>query len=369
MIKILFFLPGLKGGGKERRITELLKNISRNKNFEIELIVMDKEIHYKEVFDLGIQIHYLVRKSKKDSSIFFRFYKICKEFHPEIIHSWHSMTTFYTLPSKLILGFKLINSQIADVPNYINPLSVGNIVNKINFYFSDIIISNSIAGLEAYKPPNSKSIYIHNGFDFKRLEVINSQKQVRKKFGIVTPYVIGMVARYSDKKDYRTYIEAAKKILDIRNDVTFIAAGGDLGTKNEMATLLETDKHQQFIKLLDRQSQIESLINIFTIGVLCTHSEGISNSILEYMALEKPVIASEGGGTNELVVNNETGFLIPHKNPDILFEKIDFLLENPDCAVAMGKCGKTRIKKFFNIDKMVEAYISNYGKIYQPSLK
>ena len=102
-------------------------------------------------------------------------------------------------------------------------------------------------------------------------------------------------------------------------------------------------------------------------GILATNNdinqEGISNSIMEYMALKKPVIATAGGGTNELVLNNITGFLINQKTPQEMQEKIEFLLDNQDIAERMGQKGKERIQQEFNIEKMTNSYLDIYNKL------
>ena len=81
------------------------------------------------------------------------------------------------------------------------------------------------------------------------------------------------------------------------------------------------------IIFLGKRSNVESIINIFDVGILLTnskvHGEGISNSIMEYMALGKPVIATRGGGTNEVVIEGENGYLIDPFNEDQLIEKIE----------------------------------------------
>ena len=64
-MKILFFIDSLLAGGKERRLTELMKELKKNTSVNFGLVVMNQEIHYKEVLDLDITIHYLVRKTKK----------------------------------------------------------------------------------------------------------------------------------------------------------------------------------------------------------------------------------------------------------------------------------------------------------------
>jgi glycosyltransferase involved in cell wall biosynthesis len=173
-----------------------------------------------------------------------------------------------------------------------------------------------------------------------------------------------MVASFSIKKDYKTFLEAATIILERRDDVTFLAIGeGDyLNYYEEMGA----SKYTRYIKFLGLQNPIEPIINIFTIGVLCTstqvHREGISNSIMEYMALSKPVIATSGGGTNEIVINNVTGCLINQNNVKELVERIEFLVDHKKIAKNMGESGRKRILEKFNIKKMTDTYLELYKK-------
>ena len=110
------------------------------------------------------------------------------------------------------------------------------------------------------------------------------------------------------------------------------------------------------------RSDIESILQIADVGLLITPCEGISNSIMEYMASAKPVVASRGGGTQELVMDGETGFLVDQKRPDQIIEKMELLMHNPQLARAMGQNGLQRIKKHFDISRMTEKYLEVYNK-------
>jgi glycosyltransferase involved in cell wall biosynthesis len=367
MIKILFIIDTLAGGGLQRRLTEILKQLSQDPNFKIELIVLDDKVHYKSILELDIKIHYLKRRSKMDLSLFNRILRISRSFDPDIIHSWHRITTFFAIPSKIFGKKKMINNQIADAPSYVKLFSVSSILSRINYNFSDLIISNSKAGLVSYRAPTNKSIYIHNGFDFKRTKNLISEKEIRNNHDINTPFIVGMFANYSELKDYNTYVEAAIKIISCRNDVTFIAAGKDLGAKSEIEKKCNSSGFKGKIKLLSEQTDIESYINILTIGVLCSsnkkHSEGISNSILEYMGFGKPVIASVGGGTSELMINNKTGYIIDSNDPDSLTEKILYLLDNESVARQFGLAGRRRIENEFKLENKINEYTEQYFKI------
>jgi glycosyltransferase involved in cell wall biosynthesis len=102
-------------------------------------------------------------------------------------------------------------------------------------------------------------------------------------------------------------------------------------------------------------------MNMCDIGILATYTEGISNSIMEFMALGKPVVATDGGGTKELVIGGETGFLIKPKSVEELVSKIEYLLNNDKIASSMGMKAKERIKQEFSMKKMINSFVDLYN--------
>jgi glycosyltransferase involved in cell wall biosynthesis len=236
------------------------------------------------------------------------------------------------------------------------------LVNKFNFALSDVILANSYAGLKAYGVDKlSKSKVIHNGFAMKRISNLESKDSIKEKFDIKTKHVVGMVASFSDKKDYTTYIKAALHVLKNRDDVTFLCVGrGDDLKHKEMVP----KNYKPLIKFLGKQENVESIMNICDIGVLMsnpdTHGEGISNAIMEFMALGKPVIASINGGNAEIIKQGEMGFIIKPKNYNELSNKINQLIDDYDFLMEMGNAGKERVIKEFSINKMTTDFIKLY---------
>jgi len=361
-MKVLFFIDSLGAGGKERRLVELMKQLKSGFDVEFELALMNSEIHYKEIFDLGIKIHYLIRKTKKDFSVFKKLYTLCKEYKPDFLHCWDSMTAVYSVPVCKLLHIKLVNGMITDAPIRQNLANKRWLRAKLTFPFSDAIIGNSLAGLRAYHAPRSKSVCIHNGFNFDRLKKIEDSESIRSKFSIQANYVVLMVGAFEERKDYESYIDAAKLVCDKRSDIEFIAVGE--GENFDRISKKIGPSYSHYIKLVGNQLNVESIINISDICVLMTnykvHGEGISNSILEYMAMGKAVIASLGGGTNEIIEDNRTGFLISPSSPQELSEKIELLVNNIELRRMMGIAGKQRIEDYFSINSMVNKFIQVY---------
>jgi glycosyltransferase involved in cell wall biosynthesis len=363
MTKIVFFVDGFRSGGKERRCIELLKAINNNPEFEIQIVSLRKEIEYDDFYNLNMQYHLIEKGGRLDVSIFFKFYHLCKKIKPDIVHSWSCMNSTYALYAKILLNYKLINSQITDAPNKINWFSQFGIQTKLNFQLSDVILANSYAGLKSYNAPKEKSKCIHNGFDMNRIKNLEHYEIIRKQLEITTKFVICMVGAFVDRKDYETYLDTAKNICNKREDVTFLGIGeGKYLEKFRQSTL-----NNRRIMLLGRKSNVESIISASDVCVLMTnadvHGEGISNSIMEYMVLGKPVIASKSGGTSEIVVNNETGFLIKNKSKMDLESKIMFLLNDPTKGKIMGLLGRERILKSFNLSSMTEAFMNLYNSL------
>lgn len=366
-MRILFFVDCLHVGGKERRLVELVKNMQARTDIGFDLAVMSDVIGYPEVFDAGVNIHYLLRRTKKDVNILRRLYNLCRQLQPDIIHAWDSMTAMYALPVAKVLGIKLVNGMITDAPERIPVFTKLWLRTKITFPFSDAIVSNSRMGLSAYGVRSRKGVCVYNGFDDKRLMRLRDPRAVRASFQINTPKVVGMVGAFADRKDFKSFVRAAEDILRRRDDVTFIMVG-DGKNLNQCKQMVD-ERFQNNIKFLGWQEDVESIINTFTVGVLLTntdvHGEGISNSILEYMALGKPVVATDSGGTREIVADGTTGYLVRSKDVCTLSDRINYLLDNEAQAQTMGMAGKKRVSESFSIDAMVTAYVNLYQSVLQ----
>lgn len=364
-MKILFYINGIHPGGKERRMIELMKELKLRKGIDFELVLMNREINYPEILKMDIKLHYLIRKSKKDLSIFRKFYKLCKEFSPDIIHCWDSMTAVYAIPACKLLKIKFMNGMVVDTPVKKNISNKNWLRARLTFPFSDAIVGNSKAGMKAYKVPLKKSLIIYNGYNFKRNEQLLDNKIIRKELDIDTKYIIGMVANFSENKDYKTFYRAANFIIKKRQDITFLAIGNN--TDSDASKQLIGSELKDHFRLLGKKSGIESVINAMDICVLATFTEGISNSIMEYMALGKPVIATSGGGTDEIVENGKTGILTQVSDAVEMADKMELLLNSPELCRKMGLDGKKRIQNLFSIDIMVNKFIFYYEKLLNDS--
>lgn len=366
--RILFFIGSFKGGGKERRLVELLSYLAGTNRYELMVVVTDPIVDYSALYKLNVTYQVISKKWKRnDITVFYRFYKICRQFKPHLIHTWGRIQSFYALLAVIRQGIPLVNGQITSAPPNAAKWSFKRIVDRINFNFSTVILSNSQAGIDAYRPPQKKAKIIYNGVNLERFENLPSPEQVRAKYGIKTPFAVVMVATFSANKDYGLFFRIAQQITSVRDDITFIAVGDDCKDRSTVKRLRKLINLNPRIILTGRIHDVEALVNSCTMGVLfsnkAVHGEGISNSVMEYMSLARPVIANDAGGTKEIMHHNVNGYLVTQQTDNEMIGMITELIDNPEKRVAFGNAGRQIIEASFSLNRMGKAFEQTYEEV------
>ncbi|HEV3222663.1 MAG TPA: glycosyltransferase [Puia sp.] len=126
-----------------------------------------------------------------------------------------------------------------------------------------------------------------------------------------------------------------------------------------------TDRLQisDVVNFLGKQSDLSRYYTEADVFVLPSRREGMSNALMEAMLNGVPCIATDISGSQDLILNNVNGILVPPGNPTLLAEGISYLLSNPDIAQALAERGRETILRDFNIQKVADKYISMYTKI------
>lgn len=364
-IRILFFIGSLNVGGKERRLIELLDYLQNRGGYELRIVVTKQGVYFSKFNDLNIEMTVLDENSFiYKFNYFFHFHKIVKEFNPHIIHAWGRMQTLYALPSVLMNKIKLINGQITDASPKV--ALVDSLIDRINFRFSDFILSNSLAGIDAFRPPKIKSGVIYNGLDLKRFDDLPPVQDVKRKYKIQTKYLIIMIANYSPRKDYETFFRLGTMVTKGRTDTTWMGVGYFDEESELVKNCRDIIGDNPFLRMQPEISDVEALVNACDIGILfsntAVHGEGVSNAVIEYMALGKPVVANDAGGTREVVIHNENGYLVQKQTDEEAKNLILNLIDNSKLRTSFGRNGRIRIERDFSLDTMGEAFVALYYK-------
>ena len=364
-MRVLHLTECIGRGGKERQIVELLGGLSPHRDIESFVVVTYEEDDQFEIDSKHAQYIPLIRKGRRDLRLFKSLYDLTSSLKIDIVHSWGSICSIYAAPVAKLCGAAFVNGFVRDAPPHMTLRNKDYLRGKLTFPFSDIVVANSRAGMAAYNVPERKGVCIYNGFNPERLSNLADEAELRRRLGIATPHIVGMVANFAPRKDYATFVEMACRICRLRDDVTFLAVG-----TGEMLRRVRDSvppEHSPRIKFLGQRKDIESIANLFTVGVLVTdsrvHGEGISNSITECMALGKPIVATNDGGTPELVLEGQTGFLVPSHDAEVLTDRVLRLLNDRALANQFGIEGRRRVETAFSLDAMCNAYLRLYRRV------
>jgi glycosyltransferase involved in cell wall biosynthesis len=358
-VRIVHIIDSIASGGKERQLCELAKGLVGTPDVALSVVVLSDVVQYGALSELGVPIHVLRRTGGASLTDFVRVLNTLKQLGPDVVHSWNSMCSVYGAPAAMRCGAGFVNGFFRSAPARLSwGLRMRTLLTQP---LSDVAVANSRAGLAAFHLAPRKSVCIYNGFDEARLANMPPPEEVRRSLGIRTHNVVGMVGAFSPFKDYRSYLDVAAGMTRSRPDVTFLAVGAGPELEALQREFPSTDYPR--IRFLGRRSDVEAIASVLTVGVLATHTEGISNSIMEYMAVGKPVVATDCPGNRELVEDGRSGFLVGESDPAALRGRIDQLLDNPELAARLGARGRTRITEDFSLEAMTNAYLALYRRV------
>ncbi|MEJ7623924.1 MAG: glycosyltransferase [Pyrinomonadaceae bacterium] len=237
-------------------------------------------------------------------------------------------------------------------------------VERLAFRRSDAVVANSSAVREFLLNrgvPPEKVHVIHNGVDLSRFGGSDSIRS-RSSLGLGPGRFITLVANLRHPvKNIPMFLRVARRISDQWNDVRFVIAGeGELAPELSLMAK-ELGVHVR-VDFLGRCSDVPALLASSYACVLTSNAEGFSNSILEYMAAGRPVVATSVGGAAE-AITRDTGFLVAPDDDAAMADCLQQLLADEMRAARMGIGGQERVKMEFSLERQIEHTVELYDQL------
>lgn len=372
-IHIMHVIYEFSMGGLENRLVNLMNVIDPNVfNFSICCIkksgIMATRIKRKD-----IKIFELHRKSK-NYLICLKLAMLFRKEKVDVIHT-HGWSGFDgVIGAKLARVPVIIHSEqgkdIEDIYSIKKRRLWGR---KLISYLANQVVTvseeikDSLVKTEKISP--DKILTIHNGVDIQRFNINIDKIKKKEEVGIGSKdIVIGTVGRLDPIKSYDTFLYCAKEVISEFPDLRFLLVGDGPMRKNleELSTKLGL---QEKVTFIGERLDIPELLNIMDIFVLPSLSEGLSNTILEAMASGLPIITTRVGGNPEIIIDGETGFLVPPTDYQSLSKVLIQLLKAPSLAKKIGLAGQERAKRHFSLSKMVSSYEALYKELSEKHIR
>jgi glycosyltransferase involved in cell wall biosynthesis len=355
---VLIVVDDMACGGRERQIVELLKGLARSRRFRTALAMLHPGGELEpEAVRLAGSFLPVRRRARFDITPLISLLRQARKHHIALVHAAGWMSGLAGLVIARSSRIPIVNASIRAAPPR---LLMRYRINRWCAARSDAIVANSWAGLEAYGlSRHPRAMVIPNGIDLSRFEGVVPRSGDGP--------IICMVANFSQKKDHATAIRAMPRIREAFPSARLVLVGRDRGTLTESSRLAAELGLRSSTTFVTDTSRPEHYIASSDVCVLAsntsTHGEGVSNAILEYMALEKPVIVTDGGGSPELVQHGATGLLVTGNSPKALAGQVVQLLRAPEKSRQIGEAGRRRVTEAYSLAGMVTAYEALYDRL------
>ena len=213
---------------------------------------------------------------------------------------------------------------------------------------------------------HNKAKVILNGIDPQAFKKIPGQcENADQRLGLPSnKIIIGSVGRLEPQKNFDLLMEVFSELRKCHDNI-FLAIAGDGSLNSHLQEKIGLLKLEDSCKLLGHQNDVTLLHHAFDLFVQSSDYEGTANTILEAMALETPIVATDAGGTAELVRDGIEGIIVPTKNHSALRDAIKKVLEKREDAVIRSKAARIRIETDLSFNTRMQKVEALYRELMQ----
>lgn len=352
--KILHLIGQLARGGAERQIIAVCVELKRRGWQQVVVTFCPGAAWDQKISGAGIPLLELPRQPNSILRLW-RLHQIVRRERPDLIHSWSLHTNVYAsyLPfkkSRLVLSFRG-NPTVDGV--------AGTPRHRLNhawiYQHADWVVSNSHRALM-----DSRKL----GIRPKRTSVVGNIVHIPNVTPKASHAPIRILAAGSLRplKGYHDLLQALSILANDGNAFELVLAGDGPERKRLQALAVRLNLGSQ-VSFLGEIEDVPSLMALGDILVHPSHSEGLSNSVLEGMAAGLPVVATSVGATSEFVEDDHTGFLVPPGQPEVLAEKIRLLVTQQALRARLGRAALSRVRERCSAPQITRQYEQVYHSL------
>jgi len=314
----------------------------------------------------GLDLVPLAPVTEMDLSAAWKLSRLMKQLRPDVIHA-HD-------PHGVAMAALALSMSGTRTPRPLPPLVAsrrvdfhikGNALSRWKYRQVDCFVCASDAirqMLISDGIPADRAVTVYEGIDLGR---VAAAPPVNLHAELWLPHdapIVGNVAALVPHKGQRHLVEAAAIVVKSVPDARFVIA-----VEGELRPMLERQikehRLEKHVFLAGFRPDILSVHKAFDIFVMSSVSEGLGTSLLDAMACAKPVVATTAGGMPEVVMDGETGLLVPPRDHEAMASALVRLLRDRPLRVRMGEAGEARVRARFSSDRMVQDTLEVYQRV------
>lgn len=362
--KIMHVVLSMQVGGAERLVYDMIRYPAFADNEPIVCCLDTIGELGEKLLQEGYDVRCKGRRPGLDLEVIIWLWDIIRQEKVDVVHAHQYSPLFYAVPAALLAGRKRVvytehgrfHPEKKSWKRWLfNPLLAMRV---------DHLISISKATAQAMATydnfPLRRIKIIRNGIDYPSMKPLIDKRTKRLELGLTeTCRIIGTAARLNSIKNIPMMLRGLRLVLQQVPDTTLIIAGQGEEEKGLKTLAVELGIADQ-VKFIGLRFDLSEIYPLFDVFLLTSFSEGISVTLLESMACGVPSVVTDVGGNKELVVEGETGYLVPVDADQLLAQRVCELLLSANLALQFGDAAQQRVEKEFLANKMMSKYQQLY---------
>jgi glycosyltransferase involved in cell wall biosynthesis len=355
-IKVLEAIRQGSVGGGETHVLSLVEELDKSLFDPIVLSFSNGQMIQK-LNDLGIKNHVICTNKAFDFTVWKKVKALIKKEKIDIVHAHGTRANTNILWAAKSLKIPIIYT----VHGWSFHDDQQLIVKKIRVLTENLLVKNvkyTVAVSESSKETGQKyingfeGIVINNGINLKKFDPQLTSTCIREKYGISHEItLVGFISRITKQKDPFTMLDAFYRVLQHDKTIKLLMVGdGDM--KSQVVDKARSLGIDDSIYFDGFREDVPELLNAIDIYCLPSLWEGLPIGLLEAMAMEKAIIATNVDGSKEVVSHGENGILIKPEKPQELADAILWLHKNVKSRMSMQAQARKSVYKMYNVANM-----------------
>jgi sugar transferase (PEP-CTERM/EpsH1 system associated) len=367
-LRICHVIYRLDTGGLENGLVNLINRMDRSR-FEHAVVCVDRSGPFSErITRPGVPVVELRKRAGFEAGFYRRAWRAFRTLAPDLVHTRNTAGLDAILPARLAGVRTVLHGEHGRTAD--DPAGTNSRHNRLRRLHAPLVarfttVSSDLAGwLETTVgiPPDKIEVLM-NGVDVERFSPAAVARRAALPQIPGDAVVVGAVGRLDPVKGHDVLIDAVARLTAAGEGSVHLVIVGEGPERTRLAAQLRGAALAARVHLVGERGDVPALLRACDVFCLPSLAEGISNTVLEAMATGLPVVATAVGGNRELVVDGETGRLIPASDPAALAAALQPLVSDAGLRRRWGAAARCRACEQFSLEAMVRRYAACYTEV------
>ena len=376
-LRIAYVPAALRPGGAERQMLALAERLPKDQ-FEVDFLVLSGPGDYDaRARAAGARVREIGAASSPNDALRTRmarrirksakFASVARSGHYDVIDAWLYPSDVITAFVRPLARNPVVISGRRNLDPHESFGRAGRFVDGLAIRMTDAVVANSAAAaayaISHERLDPAKVRIIRNGVEL--IAPMSSAARVASRLGLgaaADELLVGCVANYLPVKGHDLLIDAFSRVADAAPGARLVLVG-EGPMRAAMEGQIRTLGLDGRVRLFGSVADPTAMLGAFDVVVQASRSEGLPNALLEAAAAGRPIVATAAGGSGEIILDGQTGLLVPIDDGDALASALLRVLRDVDLRYSLGPAARERAATMFGMGRFVTEFAALYQEL------